>query len=729
MTPYVRLALVVHNHQPIGNFDHVVERSYAGAYLPLLETFARYPQLRMALHLSGPLFDWLEERHPEYLDRVAALAKHGRIQILGGAYYEPILPMIPRRDRHAQLARYAERLARKFGARPTGAWLPERVWEQQLASDLAAAGVEHTIVDDFHFRNAGLKAEQLHGYFLTEDDGRLLAVFPGSERLRYAMPFAPPEESIDYLRRIAHEQPGAVVTFADDGEKFGAWPGTREHCYDRGWLTRFFDLLAANSWIETTVPADVVRDVAPLGKVYLPDGSYREMAEWSSLEGGAASDRRQPAGDSPDALHRPADAGRSRGNWRNFLVKYPEAGEMYARMMMVSDRVARAEQMGYPDAIVAAAQDELHKAQCNCAYWHGSFAGVYLRHLRQAVYRHLIRADDILDRTADRPEHWVEAVVRDHNLDVRPEVCLASDRLIAFVAPHHGGRLYELDVRGAAQNVLATVAGRPEPYHGAADHALAYDPRPRHALIEHFYADRPTLDDVVAGRAVDVGDFADGAFQFRVEHRDDVACLRLRRTGRVADLVVTLTKTISLSAGGDALTCEYLLENLPIDREFRFGVELNFAGFDDGDGRELQQFDRRPLGRSGLPLELTNLRGLRLTDAAAGLDIGLGVSQSASWFSYPVRVVNRCETGLETTHQAVCLVPHWPVRGDAEGRWSVTLSLPIETFATNVVGRPDLGDVEPQLSYPQVELVTEAETVRVKPAVRRKTTRRLKAAG
>jgi alpha-amylase len=712
MTPHIRLALVLHQHQPIGNFDHVVEQAYRDAYLPVLQTFARHPSLRLSLHLSGSLYDWLVERHPEYLEQVAALERQGRVEVIGGAYYEPILTMIPRRDRLAQITRYSDALAERFENRPTGCWLPERVWEQSLASDLAESGVGYTIVDDYHFRRAGLAPEQLFGYYLTEDDGKLLAVLPGSERLRYLLPFAAPEEAIDYLRTVAVEHPGATIVFADDGEKFGSWPGTRELCHEHGWLNRFCELLEANPWIETTTPGDVIRTVEPQGKIYLPDGSYREMTEWSSLASQTNT----------------AENTATPGTWRNFLVKYPESAEMYARMHMVSDRVARAEQLGYPADVVAAAQTELFKAQCNCAYWHGSFAGVYLSHLRQAVYRHLIRADDILDRTADRPEHWVEATVRDYNLDVRPEICLSGDRLTAFLAPHDGGRLYELDVRGKAHNLLATASGRSEPYHAPTGTTAACGNSSRKCLTERFYDACPTLEEVAEGRAVDLGDFAGGAYRFHVDRHVDSTSVRMWRTGRIAGLPVTLTKTVTLAAGGETLVCDYRLDNLPRDRDFHLAVEFNFAGFTAEEGRALQQLGGKRLGELDRPLEFPNLRDMQLSDELAGLRVGLSASRPASWFAYPVRVLNRWEAGLETTQQATCLVPHWRVQADADGSWCVTITMPIEATA-GLVAASDLGDRETNLVYPRVEIVTETEVVRGKPQVQRKTTRRLKKAG
>ena len=129
----------------------------------------------------------------------------GRVEILGGAFYEPILSMLPRRDRIGKIRSYTRWLEARLGARVRGMWIPERVWEPSFVSDVAAAGIEYTILDDFHFKNAGLRDDQLHGYYVTEDEGSLLKVFPGSEPLRYRIPFRPVEEVIDYLREHATE--------------------------------------------------------------------------------------------------------------------------------------------------------------------------------------------------------------------------------------------------------------------------------------------------------------------------------------------------------------------------------------------------------------------------------------------------------------------------------------------------------------------------------------------
>ena len=148
-------------------------------------------------------------------------------------------------------------------------WIAERVWEQSLAADLSRAGMDYTVLDDFHFKNAGVPQEQLFGYYVTEEDGRTIAVFPGSERLRYLIPFAEPQATIDYLRNIAERHEDAVVLFGDDGEKFGTWPDTKHHVYDNEWLRNFFDTLVQNqSWLQVPTPAAPFHNPAPQGQIY-----------------------------------------------------------------------------------------------------------------------------------------------------------------------------------------------------------------------------------------------------------------------------------------------------------------------------------------------------------------------------------------------------------------------------------------------------------------------------
>jgi alpha-amylase len=706
----IRLILALHNHQPIGNFDHIFQQAFDDSYRPFLDVFGRYPSLKMSLHTSGSLMEWLVVRHAEYVDRLAELVDQGRVEILGGAYFEPILAMIPSRDRIGQIRSYTRWLQNRLGATIRGLWVPERVWEQSFTRDLVDAGIEYTLLDDFHFKSVGLNESQLTGHLLTEDEGRVLSIFPGSERLRYTIPFGTPQETIDYLGGIAAQHPNAVVVFGDDGEKFGTWPETRKHVYDDGWLVRFFDALVQNeSWIQITTLAEAFDNVPPVGKIYLSDCSYREMTEWA-LPTEKLVDYQRIESEMRDDPRwqsvRPLIRG---GFWRNFKVKYPEADEMYSRMMMVSRRLQEtldAAAAGDPvkAELVEQARAELYRGQCNCSYWHGAFGGIYLPHLRNAVYQHLIAADNLLDQAIGRPETWIEAAADDFNFDARQEVRLSNDKLLALLAPSRGGQLVELDVRRVPHNLLATLARRPEAYHrkvlagdgqpahGVAsihdrvvfkqpglDQRLQYDDHARKSLIDLFYDLDVTPEAVALGTAPQRGDFIGGIYEARIRRNPDRIQVQLLRDGTAGGVPLRITKGLTLDAGSSTLQVAYLLENLPADQPLHFAVEMNFAGLPaNAYGRNFTDIEGKLLGQLGSKLNMANVFGLGLCDEWLHLDVGLKMSRPTNFWTFPVETVSQSEGGFELVHQSVVVMPHWVVEADKEGRWSVTMQMSLD---------------------------------------------------
>lgn len=703
----LRLILALHNHQPVGNFEGVFEAAYRDSYLPFLEVLERYPEITFCLHTSGPLLEWLVDQRPDYVARVRALVETGRVEILGGGYFEPIMTMIPHVDRVGQIRSYAAYLEEVFGARVRGMWTPERVWEQHLVSAFAEAGVEYTVLDDFHFEQAGVVGDDLFGYYLTEDEGRLLKVFPGSETLRYTIPFQEPHATYEFLRDLAARRPGATVVFADDGEKFGSWPETYDHVYTRGWLNRFCDMIVGNKeWIASTTLGRTVDSTLPLGKVYISDGSYREMTEWAlTPERNSAYERAARVVRQHDRSAEIKPFFRAGGFWRNFKAKYPESDEMYARMLGLSGRLAALS--ARPDAdpdYIEAARRELHRGQCNCPYWHGAFGGLYLPHLRGAIYQALIACHESLDEAEGKAGPRVELEVGDFNLDARQEIRIENDRLVAFFRPAQGGHLYELDAREAGVNLLATLDRRPEPYHqtildvirargsddqrGADDKVvlkheglddrLVYDGHPRKAFVDHFYPHDVTLDDLAACLPVERGDFVSGAYLARVKREGKRVSLVMERPGLVDEHPIKIRKTVEAAAGSPTLEVRYEIEEIPADTRLRFGVEINLAGMaGHADDRYYATPSGERLGTLDSRVDRPELDGLSLSDEWLDLKVGLSWSKPGGLWCLPVETVSQSEGGFEKVYQSSAVIPHWEVVGDESGRWEVTIRLAI----------------------------------------------------
>jgi len=708
----ITFLLVIHNHQPVGNFDWVVDRACDRAYAPFLDVLARHPKIPAAIHHSGCLLDALEARRPEYVERLRELVARGQVEPLTGGYYEPILPVIPEADRLGQIAKLSGWIRERLGAEPAGAWLAERVWEPSLAATLADAGVAYTLVDDSHFLATGLHEDELTGPFVTEDQGKSVRVFPIAKRLRYLIPFEDPEETVAYLRACAETVPGSIAVLGDDGEKFGVWPRTHRRVYRDGWLERFFALLEANAaWIRLALPRDAL--AAPRGKVYLPDASYPEMMEWAL-----------PPGDQ-QALHDLKEKLTAEGNeggrfarggfWRHFFVRYPESDHLHQRGLHLREREILLHATS-PDA-AATARDRRWAAQCNCAYWHGVFGGLYLPHLREGVHRELLAAEDALERGLRDGAAWSEAAAADFDADGDREVFLRNDRLTLVASPGEGGALHELSDRATGWILGGVVARRPEAYHRLLPRAvvappetdeddaapapeesrsihdlvlakepglaarLHHDRHRRGSLLDRFLGEADDLAQFVNDTLAAPGDFTAGAYTASVA--GDRAAVLLTREGTVwrggEPHAVRVGKEIVLEPGALGFTVAHRVVNLGADPlDARFGIEWNLSVVSDHpeSGYRFPDGSRAPFAESGAREGCPEVvlhdgrRAVRLAwDRAAGL-----------WW-FPVETISLSEQGFERVTQGQALLAWWRLELPPGATFSVTTRLTLEPRA------------------------------------------------
>ncbi|MCB0221086.1 MAG: DUF1925 domain-containing protein, partial [Chrysiogenetes bacterium] len=457
-----RILLALHFHQPVGNFDHVFEAAVDQCYRPIVEHFERHPGVHAAFHLSGCLLEWLEANDSKLIDQIIALVGRGQIEPLGGAFYEPILTAIPREDALEQISLMRDYWSARTGVTPTGAWLAERVWEPCLADLLSCAQVGYTILDDQHLRYAGLPGGRLGGAYCTERAGAGIAVLPTDFELRYHIPFQSMEKLEANLSTLEGDAREWVLTYGDDAEKFGFWPGTHEWVYGKdgysGWLERFLARAENGSApFYAQSPAAYLAESPPLTKVYIPNASYTEMLEWALPPASVPSYVKIKELTQTPELQAAGNAFVRGSLWDAFLARYPESDHMHKHVLRSSRQAAAA---GIRDARTAAL-----RAECNCAYWHGLFGGIYLPHLRHGVYEQVLAADALLLETLAAPR----ALAEDIDGDLREEVILQSARVQAFFKPEDAGTLCELDYLPARFNVTNVMARWRESYHSGAD--------------------------------------------------------------------------------------------------------------------------------------------------------------------------------------------------------------------------------------------------------------------
>ncbi len=687
----------IHDHQPVGNFDFVFEDAYQRAYLPFLDVLEAHPGIRLAQHYSGILFEWILKHHPDYIERLKKMVQSGQVEMMTGAYYEPILISIPDADKKGQIVKLTQTLKKHTGYSAKGFWLAERVWEPHLPKILKESGVTYTIVDDSHFKYVGLKEEELTGYYVTEEQGTTLNIFPISEKLRYAVPFKEVDVTLDFLRSLATEDGTRMAIFADDGEKFGVWPGTFEHVYGKKWLDEFFSAIEANlDWIDMIHFSEALERIKPLGRVYLPAASYREMMEWAlpatatqELEDFESVLKLQNLFEQYGIFVRG-------GFWRTFLAKYPESNNMHKKMLFVSEKIQRAAGKLSPRKF-RAAQDHLWAGQCNCPYWHGVFGGLYLAHLRSAIYQNLIQAENLADAVLKERDR-VQVVARDFDGDGYDEILVETDHLNLYFDPQYGGKLFELDLRRKALNVLDTMSRRKEAYHRklveaeknsasaegevvASIHDLVaakeqglekllnYDWYDHHSLIDHFFHPGTRVEDVRAARYGEDGDFVNQPFTVNVKKDGRSARIGLERTGGVwvegKWTPVSVRKEVTVDSNSEELKVRYKIRNLSEQAvELFFGNEWNFAllaGHADDRYYEIPgtPLEDRYLDSEG---ETPEVREFWLKDEWLKLGIQFELQNSATLWRFPIETVSLSEAGFERVYQSSAVVPVWPLR-------------------------------------------------------------------
>jgi len=648
-------AIALHFNQPVGNFSEILERSYQDCYKPFLELFSKYPDIKMTFHFSGNLLDYLHARHPEFLDEVMKLVIRGQIEIMGGGYYEPIFQAIPKKDRIGQIKMLSDYSENRFCVKPRGIWIPERVWSNDIMEDLNTCGMKYCILDSAHLVKSGVNQDDLYGYFMAKDKDKKIAVFPSDETLRYMIPFRLPDETINYFSRVAEHKDHPLFIYGDDAEKFGEWPWTHDWVYRKGWLDNFFKtLVKCKDWIETVKFSEYLNTHLPLKDVDIPESSYMEMMEWAG------------------------------GSWMNFLKKYPESNHMHKRMLYVSEKFNSLDHTIEGTAF-SEARKELYKAQCNCSYWHGVFGGIYLYHLRSAVYEHLIKADRIIDTLRyPHQDDWIELKKIDFYNDKKNLITYEDKDFFICVDPSCGGVMRELDYKKASINLINTLARRKESYHKkildkihnkpdeltafpettkkidpGIEKGFFYDKDERTCLIDHFIDSQLKREDFESCNYVDLGDFHESSYKVKLDDKKII----LSRDGKLKEKPFSITKEIFVSYKTE-INISYTLKNKTESHiDTSFGVEFNITmPFADSD-RYSYKTDKETLDKLNQSGSTSKSSYFAVQDSQNGLGLEFIFSGQANkiWY-FPIKTISQSERSYDLNYQSSCIFPIWDIK-------------------------------------------------------------------
>jgi alpha-amylase len=294
----------------------------------------------------------------------------------------------------------------------------------------------------------------------------------------------------------------------------------------------------------------------------------------------------------------------------------------------------------------AEARAELYRGQSNDPLWHGVFGGLYLPHLREASYGHLLRAEKLALATPD-PRWRIE----DYDADGSGEAILRGGAYAAIVKPRRGGGLVEIDHYPLSRNLGDVLGRRREAYHvekgsghsseGGSIHELAkvlpgearsmfrYDADERLSGLDRIYDPGPEIETLDAVAAEDRAGFIRVPYEFQV--REKSLCLRAKGPAALSSAPTMLEVEKTFTLGEEGIETALVIRNPgPAAASFRFGSEWNIY--------QLPEEFRLEAGGA-------SLCGGRLRWEAESADVR----------AFPIETLSQSERGYDIIHQgSIC---------------------------------------------------------------------------
>ncbi len=662
----INLIFGIHNHKPIGCSDDTFEDAYQKAYKPFLSILNEYPEIPVTLHYSGIILEWLEKNHPEYFVLLREMLKNKQLELLGGGYFDPILSMIPASDKLGQIELLTTYIRANFGNRPRGIWLTEQEWEPALAQVFNNCGMEYLFLDNTVFKTAGLAKDGLYYSYVTEEQGKMISVFPISQELNSVLIRHKPKEALRFIKDKADKSGERIICYFEDGENWLHDNNKYSREYKQQWLKTFLSLLKENNeCIKPVHPKTFLSNQSIYRKIYLPYYSSSRVRKWFS-----------PV---PKKIFCPINKMLRPpytivNGFKQFFSRYPESNLMYSKMLYIHILVNQLRGDKYRKK---ASKEELWKAQCNFAYWPGKYLGIYSHPLRKEVYKNLITAEK---GTRTAGIFLTSIISTDFDMDGENEY-LYQGSVINVYVHNKSGAVFELDYIPAYWNYLDTVARSREMYHRAEDNGYTGDWYMRKAFLDHFFADKTTIDDFDTMRYKELGNFINQKYSLQELDREKNIIV-FQRDGVVKSNKSTQTVCMIKKywMKKNSIQVSYTIKNTsPFILRSQFGIELNLS-FASHEKKELSITALRGKASkktNNKKAEINNINQIALEDRVNNVSISFDADKNYTLWSLPVETLFREKEKITKIYQSSCFVPQWTLCLEPNQEWSVDAVLSI----------------------------------------------------
>jgi hypothetical protein len=637
MNQNVKVILGSHHHVPYGASEDDFVNAYELKLKPFITALYKFPQIPVVLHYSGVLLYWIERHHPEFFMIIEELISRKRLELIGGAFYEPLMSLIPLSDKIGQIEMLTTYVRKQFGKRPQGCWLPGLSWDQSLVGALSTSGMSFTFLDENQFRLSGL--ERVDYPCITEDLGKMITVFPIAST--YHADFAE-NKAGSVLDRIISESSAETERIISIFPEQFCKNKTNSAAIELSIHTFFEELEKRSDSITLTTPSKLLKNLSSLEKAYFPSSSEQSFMYWAM----SAKDRKQYSIPSAGtAVSYPGSMA------KQVLVQYPEANGLYSKMVYTSMLIG---QLRGDKSRKLTAREELWKAQGYDAFCHNGDGGIYRSTIRKAAYKSLLEAERI---TREKRDFVPSLAVFDFTLDGEAE-CLFQNRDINAYVKSQGAGIFELDYLPKTWNYLDTFARRSENY---LSEKTIVDGYRRSAFLDRLVPEHIAFNDAQKAEF--------GQHRFcGIEHYSlldmdrphQKASFKLNQNPDLPFGNIEIEKHYHLKK--DAVIVSYILTNQgETDAAFQFisEIDLSFAG-ETGKFQRIFAIDGSEKEKVPLSIDngnIDNALGLELQDIKNEVVINLLADNPTKMWILPIRTKCRINGEITELYQSTCVMP------------------------------------------------------------------------
>lgn len=647
------LNLILEFYSGTTNFNNASEYKsvYDTYYKPLITYLYANPDFKFSFYFSGPEFEMIKKKNPEFLEILKKLVDRKQVEVLGGGFYNPVFPLLFPMDRSGQIDLLSTAIRKATGKRPRGVCLCASAWDPSLVTSFETCGMEYVQLDSSLIQ----KDKNLFLPIVMADRGKSIKILPVQNDFS-PMEKEAPLELLERIKKTVEKNVKNDEVNRNDERSVCVLLHKEQLLWilKNKWLDDFLKELKSkfSDSIQLSLPATAVKNSTAYIQSYIHAGISADIAKWAKVP------------------FQESEIKDSSINIYDFMQTYKKSQALYNRMIFVSLLVNQC----HGDKMrKKTAREYLWAAQCGDAYVCKASGILVSSQERQNAYRKLTDAEKLV-RECDEFKESISSF--DYNCDGFKEYVCRMEKFNACIS-RKGGAIFELDVMKESGNYADNMS-RVMPMDKCNDN---YE---KGLFVDHLF-EKDQYENYINGRPCKNGVFSGNTYkEISFNSQKHEICLETNSLFPGLNQTINLKKKYIVTTNG--IMVQYIIKNTsPIALKAKFVVESNFAqtcfNKESFDSYKIDVVNNNQVeAKTPDNLEfMSNVDAFQLNDVDNNITFTFEPNETANLVSYPLVFMRKKtdSTDLEPAGRTLSLSLAWDADLAAGMEMEKTINLTI----------------------------------------------------